>query len=135
MSKLNNSLRLPLVRCAAVFAVSILAMSCSNGRGVPVDSSKARDAMRRTMESWKNGDAVDALQSRSPKIVVQDLDWLAGFKLVDFELIGDGTVRDTQFRYPVRLSLRDPDGKETTKQVAYVISTNPVITVFREIAL
>jgi hypothetical protein len=63
------------------------------------------------------------------------MDWMTGFKLVDYEIIGTGTVRDTQLRCPVKLSLEKPDGQALSKEVAYVVGTDPVITVFREIPM
>jgi hypothetical protein len=63
------------------------------------------------------------------------MDWLAGFKLLDYEIIGSGTNQDTQLRCPVKLSLRSPDGVELNKDVAYVVGTDPIITVFRELAM
>lgn len=127
-------IRVFLVAAAAV-GISLAALSCGGPRRAgSVNPSQARDALHATLESWKSGEAADALQNRS-KITVQDLDWMAGYKLLDYELIGSGTSQDTQLRCPVKLSLQSPDGKELSKDVAYVVGTNPIITVFREMQM
>ena len=77
----------------------------------PVDPSRARDALKTALESWKKGDAIDALKSGSPPIVAQDFDWMAGHRLVGYEVTGDGKDDDANLRIPVDLTLRTAQGQ------------------------
>ena len=121
---------------AAYFTLAIagpLLSGCSEeqGRAAPVDPSLARDALNTALESWKKGEAIDALKSGSPPIVAQDFDWMAGSKLVEYQLLGDGTPEDANLRARVQLTVRDPQGRTSTKAVTYVVGTDPKLTVFR----
>ena len=60
------------------------------------------------LESWKKGDTIDALKSGSPPIVAQDFDWMAGHRLVGYEVTGDGKDDDANLRIPV--DAHPPDG-------------------------
>jgi hypothetical protein len=58
-----------------------------------------------------------------------------GYKLIDYEIIGDGKYDDANLLFPVKLKLLDPHGKEVIRQVTYMVGTDPPITVFREMKL
>lgn len=107
---------------------------CSGGGGsaAPVEPSKAREALVVALDSWKKGDTIDSLKSGSPSIVAQDFDWMAGARLVEFEIIGEGKDDNANLRIPVKLTLRTPQGKEVKKSVSYVVGTSPTLTVFRD---
>ena len=111
-----------------------LLSGCSEeqGRAAPVDPSRARDALKTALESWKKGDTIDSLKSGSPPIVAQDFDWMAGHRLVAYEVSGEGKDDDANLRIPVRLTLRTSRGQEVKKRVSYVVGTSPSVTVFRE---
>jgi hypothetical protein len=111
-----------------------LLSGCTEGQGraAPVDPSLARDALNTALESWKKGEAIDALKSGSPPIVAQDFDWMAGHRLIRYEVTGDGKDDDANLRIPVILTLRTAQGKEVKKSVSYVVGTSPALTVFRE---
>ena len=61
--------------------------------------------MKTTLDGWKRGDARDLRTCPRP-ITAQDLDWLAGGKLVAYEVEGEGKKLDANLRFPVKLSLR-----------------------------
>jgi hypothetical protein len=61
------------------------------------------------------------------------MDWETGYRLVDYEVIGDGKKEDANLRCPVQLSLRDPKGRPVNKRMTYIVGTSPAITVFRDI--
>ena len=102
-------------------------------RADPVDAGRAREVLQAALESWKRGEPPEALRKRSPPITVQDMDWEAGSRLVDFRVVGAGQSEDANLRCPVRLTLRDPQGRATEKSVTYLVGTSPVPTVFREL--
>ena len=108
---------------------------CSEGpgRAAAVDSLKARDALKTSLEHWKSGGKLDDLKTSSPAITIQDLDWEGGKELVGFEILDEGKDDDANLRIPVALTIREKGGREQKKSVKYVVGTSPVITVFREI--
>ena len=93
--------------------------------------SARREALKTTLDGWKKGDAPDALKDSTPSIAAQDLDWLGGAKLVDYEVTGDGKSVEANLYVPVNLTLKTAKGKEVKKKVTYVVGTSPYLTVFR----
>ena len=116
-----------------IFSLLSIAFSgCGSKSPVhPVDSSKAREALKTVLEGWKKGDSIESLKGAS-SITVQDLDWIGGAKLVSYELGGEGEARDSNLKVPVRLTLKNKAGKDVNKSVSYLITTSPEITVFRD---
>jgi hypothetical protein len=96
-----------------------------------VDPDRARDALKTTLESWKNGGSMAALQQASPSIVAQDLDWIVGAKLVAYQVAGDGKRLEANLYVPVKLTLKMPNGRQVKKSATYVVGTSPYLTVFR----
>ncbi len=96
-----------------------------------VDPTLARSALESVLDSWKRGESIDPWQMNDSQVVVQDLDWKAGFKLASFEILDQGDAVDANLFCRVRLSLEDPSSKRFDRMVTYVIGTNPVCTVFR----
>jgi hypothetical protein len=115
---------------------ALLFVGCSRQQhAAAVNVQLAKDSLHKTLESWKKGDDQAALKMESPSITVQDLDWKSGYKLLDYEIIGDGKYDDANLLCPVKLKLVDPQGNEVTRQVTYMVGTDPIITVFREMKL
>jgi hypothetical protein len=120
-------------------AISVLMLSgylvgCSQrAQNAPVDAETARDTLKVALESWKNGDAVDALQKASPPIYVVDAQWQSGAKLVDFKLVNDGECKDANLFCPVQLSVKNAAGKVESRQVTYIIATAPNLAVSRKL--
>ncbi len=128
----------PFRPVAVVLGTAALALGaaagCSSGPvHAPVDAEKARATLRTALESWKKGDKVDALQAASPPVYVIDAEWQAGAKLVGYEVTGPGEEKDAHLFCPVRLTLREPGGKEVKRDVTYIISTAPNLTVSRKV--
>ena len=120
-------------RCLfVVFAAVLLAGCSSSQRAAPVDPERAREALKTTLDGWKKGDAPDALKGASPSIVAQDMDWLAGAKLVEFQVTGDGKSVEANLYVPVNLTLKMTNGKQVKKKVTYIVGTSPYLTVFRD---
>jgi hypothetical protein len=105
---------------------------CGEPSAAPVDSSRAQEALKATLESWKKGDPIESLKDAKPSIVAQDFDWMAGTKLVDFRVSGDGKPVGANLYVPVSLTLKPSSGKEVQKKVTYVVGTSPYLTVFRD---
>jgi hypothetical protein len=124
----------PLTRRRWLVAAGGLALAgCSGPANAPVDAAKARDALRTALDSWKRGEKIDQLQSASPPVYVIDSEWQAGVVLKEYKLVNDGTPMDANLHCPVRLTVKAAGGAESTREVTYVISTAPNVTVSRKV--
>lgn len=114
--------------------MALVGVGCDSGprRAAPVDPEDARAVLRTTLDHWKQGQPADTLAAASPAITAQDLDWMAGYALRDYQVLDDGRGDNANLRISVELDLRDPNGREVRKQVSYVVGTSPSATVFRE---
>lgn len=121
------------IRAAAVAAAALALAGCTVGppKAAPVEPEKARTALKTTLDAWKAGRAIDSLAGETPPIVAQDLDWMAGAKLTDYQVVDDGLAQDANLKIRVKLTVRDPQGKTAAKTVTYIVGTDPKVTVFR----
>jgi hypothetical protein len=122
------------LRCSLLLlaiAVTLLGGCLGSPRAAPVDPDRAREALKSALDVWKKGDTPAALKDSTPAITAQDLDWLGGAKLVDYEVTGAGKSMEANLYVPVTLTLTMPKGKEVKKKVTYVVGTSPYLTVFR----
>jgi hypothetical protein len=125
--------RRPSRRVAVLIAVVFVVGCGVSERAAPLDVGLAREALKTSLECWKKGDSAAALKSSSPSIVAQDPDWVAGTRLVAYELENDGKTETANLFIPVKLTLTMKNGKQTTKTVTYVIGTSPHLMVFRSL--
>jgi hypothetical protein len=99
-----------------------------------VDPPRAREALKIALEHWKSGESPRSLQSSSTPMIVQDFDWIGGAKLLDYQILDDGTALDANLSVKVKLILDSPgkkQGKADEKAVWYLVGTSPSVTVFR----
>jgi hypothetical protein len=126
----------PLAFTAAVLAAVSVALCCGCGgraKADPVNPEQARQTLRTVLEGWKSGEPFDQWTNRSPKIVVQDLDWQSGTKLAGYEVLGPGKALDANLYCDVRLKVVGPRREIVQKTATYVVGTDPVLTVFRDV--
>ncbi len=76
---------------------------------------------------------MDALQAASPPVYVIDPEWQAGAVLADYRVIGDGQEMDANLFCQVALTVRSGPGKEASREVTYIVSTAPNLTVARKL--
>lgn len=115
---------------ACLLTVSLLA-GCGP-RVYGVDKQLARNTLIKVLDEWKAGATPDDLQSATPSIVVQDLEWMSGVKLADYEITDSEQLLDSNLVVKVKLSLIEKSDQPVSKTVGYVVTTNPVLTVFRD---
>ncbi len=124
--------RMPRCRWMTLtIAAGLLSGCLGSQRLTPVDAESAREALKTTLDGWKKGDAPSALSSVTPPITAQDLDWLAGAKLVDYAVTSEGKSVEANLYVPVDLTLKMGNGKQVKKKVTYVVATSPYLAVFR----
>jgi len=122
--------------CLAVLATLFLS-GCTGSSGAHVvDETRAREALKTALDQWKAGGTVKSLESSATPMTIQDFDWMAGTKLIDYQIVDDGKAYDANLRIRVKLSLNHSSaraaGRPTEKTVWYVVSTSPAVTVFRD---
>jgi len=128
---MNRTRRLlPVLLAAGLLVVSGCKSKIDNA---PVSADKARETLKTALESWKKGDKHDALQAHSPPIYVIDNDWQSGAALKDYQLLGADEEMDAHLFCKARLTVKESNGKESTREVTYVISTAPNLTVSRKL--
>jgi hypothetical protein len=122
-----------LAACLAVLGTLFFSGCSGSSHAHDVDEPRAREALKTALNEWKNGSSPESLPSSSTPMTVQDFDWLAGAKLVDFEIADDGKAYDANLRVQVKLTLNAPGArKNTEKKVWYLVGTSPSVTVFRD---
>lgn len=124
---------IPRKRIAYLLPLIMVAVAgCSGSGQETVQPDLAKETLQTTLTAWKSGETPDQLQSRTPAIVVQDMEWTAGAKLQDFVLYGDGKAIGANLSIEVELTLVDAKGKSTKPKVWYLVGTDPALTVFRD---
>jgi hypothetical protein len=123
-------------RLATIMLLAVQALcGCGSGsyRVAPLDADEARETLQSALESWKKDESIDALQKETPPIVVVDVDWSGGMKLLTFEAIDQGTEVDGRLVNKVKLTLQDARGAQRKETVTYLVTTSPALTVLRDI--
>ncbi len=115
-----------------LFSLSAAGLSgCGGPRVYKVNPDVARQTLTKVLDHWKSGATPESLQTAKPSIIVQDADWAAGAKLTGYEVTDPGESRDANLIVKVKLTLTDRREQEVSKDVKYLISTAPVLTMHR----
>ena len=130
---MNANRRWTMNALAGLLLVGTALLPGCGPRNAPVNASLARETLRKALDSWKQGDKVDALQQSSPPVYVIDPEWQAGTALKDYQVVGEGEEKDAHLFCTVKLTVKGVGGKESTREVTYVVSTAPNLTVSRKI--
>jgi hypothetical protein len=115
---------------ALLAALAAAAWGCSPGVANPVDPGGARAALKTALDAWKEGKTPDSLQSASPAIVAQDMEWASGAKLLDYSVVSEKPA-DANLDARVKLTL-SARGKKVEREAKYLVTTSPAVTVFRD---
>ncbi|HEY8504431.1 MAG TPA: hypothetical protein VIL46_07590 [Gemmataceae bacterium] len=116
-----------------IAAGAVAAAGCGGSDSLrPADAAAARDGLKAALDAWASGESAESLNRRPTPIYMADDDWHRGARLVGYEITGEGSALGVNHCLPVRLSLRDPKGKEIRKEVWYTVATSPVIAISRE---
>ncbi len=118
-----------LRRLFMVVVLSCAIVGCDrSARSLSLNQPRAREACNEFLTAWKNGKQVANLK---PKIIGRDSDWETGKKLESFEILKDERSDGPNLHLTVRRIVKDAAGREIQQEVAYVVGTSPVVTVFR----
>jgi hypothetical protein len=124
-----------LIAWLVALATMLLPGCSGSSQAHAVDPPLARESLKTALEQWKKGESSRSLQSSATPMTVQDFDWTAGAKLVDYQIVDEGRAEDANLRVRVKLTLKQPgkdQGKSAEKEVWYLVGTSPSVTVFRD---
>lgn len=111
-------------RFSLLVAQGVMLMSLTGGCGgsslTKDEIDKARKAVDVFLTSWKQGDTPDKLKGQA--IIVEDPDWTAGLKLLDFQIIGTEGDNPPNPRFTVKLTLKGEEGPSSEANVVYEIN-------------
>ncbi|MDG3004120.1 hypothetical protein [Paludisphaera mucosa] len=116
---------------ALALGLASAATGCGTGVAHPVDPGGAMVALKTTLDAWKEGKDPESLKTAASPIVVQDMEWQSGAKLVDYHVEGDGSPADANLEVRVKLNLT-AKGKKVERNAHYLVTTSPAVTVFRD---
>lgn len=109
-----------------------VALACAAGcGGFPAAKlDEAKGHVQRALDAWKSGGKPDAAKSLSPPVEFNEALWIAGEKLVSFEM---GSVRYVDAAAVVqceaKLTLRNRKGKDRTENVTYDVTLGPPVKI------
>jgi hypothetical protein len=118
---------------AAGLSLGLLA-GCSGRNYEPpatVDSSVARISLEKALSCWHQRGQPETLKSSQPPITVADEDWHAGRRLVAFQLLPGEAQAGATLRWPVRLKVIGPSGREQVVDTTYVIAHSGTMHIAR----
>ena len=117
----------------ALLAVGLALLAGCGGAHAPADSTKGEDALRAAFESWKNGDSPETLQKAQPPIYLNEPEWIAGNRLLGYQIVEPLEPFGRQLRCAVKLSLQSAkSGAKYEKRIGYQVETNPAFVIARE---
>lgn len=108
-----------------------LVAGCHKNLGPDADPDAGGKALQTALEAWKSGAPQADLEKRQPPILMNEDDWGAGKRLLDFK-VEETAMSGRQVRSRVRIKLRDRDGKTLEQRATYIIDTTPRIVIVRD---
>jgi hypothetical protein len=118
---------------AILMLSSLILLAGCGGAHAPADAVRGEDALRTALESWKSGDTPETLHKRRPAIYLNDPDWSAGKKLLNYEIVEPLEPFGRQLRCAVKLTLESAKGgAKSEKRIGYQVETNPAFVIARE---
>ncbi len=124
----------PLSRWFFGFLLLCITTGCgmSQSAAPQADPGQAEKTLRLVLDAWKAGENPADFSKRVPSIVINDMDWSTGLKLVAYKPQADARLAGNDMQYPVVLELKSPKGRIVKKQAVYTISTSPQLLVLRQ---
>jgi hypothetical protein len=119
------------VFCPLACIVLFLA-GCGHRHAENVDSDDAGKSLGVALEAWKGGKTPAELEGQQPSIIMNDMDWAGGAKLLDYKLNDAGSLDGRQMRWVAQLKLQDKAGKVSERKATYIIDTIPRIVIVRD---
>ncbi len=113
-------------KCLLVLVLTLCTVGCGQ-QSYPVRPDVAMSTLKTTLDLWKSGQPITECQTLEPKVVAQDMDWMAGQVLKKYEVLEQREL-DSNLFVTVQLYF---ESEENQREVTYCVGTDPVLTVFR----
>lgn len=120
---------------AGVFAIILClgVFGCGGSLEAPADPLKGEEAVRTAFGSWKRGAVPATLQSQRPPIYLNEPEWIAGNRLLDFEIVEPLEPYGRQLRCAVKIAVQNAKtGAKMQRRIGYQVETNPAFVIVRE---
>jgi hypothetical protein len=111
-----------------VCVVLIALVGCGWLTGSKLSEEKveqSRHVLISVLDAWKTGQA-HTLAAQTPPIRFQDDDYMAGWRLVDYQLVNPKQQIQSFRDVPVQVNLIDRQGKPLQKTVTYQVGLDPI---------
>ncbi|HZZ81383.1 MAG TPA: hypothetical protein VFE62_22970 [Gemmataceae bacterium] len=119
-------------RFTIVFALILLIQfGCSRGLAPNANLDVADKALQTGLDAWKSGKSPQDLEKGKPSIIMNEDDWRAGKRLLDFTM-EKGALSGRQVRCRVHIKLEGKDGEISERDAVYIIDTTPRIVIVRD---
>jgi hypothetical protein len=110
----------------------LLIAGCSSSMAEKVDPEQARSALNTALDAWKGGKSNSDLAALEPSLLMNESDWSAGNRLLDYKMEENGRLHGRQVRWVVQIKLQDKSGKVRERKATYIIDTIPRIVIVRD---
>ncbi len=121
------------IRSLVVLFLPLIALASGCGPSSPAvsDIETATRLLDSTFQLWKSGQTVANLREGSPPVYVAEELWEQGFLLSGFAIDGVGEHYGSNVRFLVTLNGKDKGGAGVSRQVKYLVTTTPALTIAR----
>jgi hypothetical protein len=109
-----------------------LLQGCNKGPGENADLEQAGPALRTALETWKSGSSQQDLASQNPPILMNEVDWREGKRLLSYQMDEAGALHGRQVVWRVQIKLQDKSGKTEDRKAKYIIDTTPRLVIVRD---
>ena len=122
-----------LVVLGQSLALTIAVAGCAgNSTAEPSDVSEAVALVQQSLGRWQADETPGDLREYDPPIYVADDDWYQGSQLRRYSIVGTGEKHGTNVRVTVDLEISDAAGRVHQKNIQYLVTTVPALTIARE---
>ncbi len=103
---------------AAISLILCISGGCLNSSDVHrVNGDVAMDVLTEVLQSWKDGKKPEDLTRKTPPVTVQDLDWMRGMRLLDFQIQDQTSPIDANLHCRVKLTMVDTNEVKQEKSL------------------
>jgi hypothetical protein len=116
----------------ASLANLFLLVGCTEPQVPLSDMAEAKRVAEQVLDAWKSGSVMDEMKALTPPIIVSEDLWRKKVALVAYSFNGEGSMLGPNVRFEILLKYKNESGQNEEKVIAYLVTTTPVITFFRE---
>ena len=96
------------------------------------DLDRGRQALEASLDAWKRGEKPESLRA-GPEPIEFAEEWpRAGYRLLDYQVLGTEHTDAETMRYTVALTVQDRRGKREERRVTYAVALASPIAVGRD---